>query len=197
MFRYSACLLNKTRTLLLSLQAVLDVSDAPAGLPQHLRQKQWTTSMQRVAFSTDLSSSSIDCFSFSHARAYVMRCLMRRGTAAMPGQQKSHLSAKRACKCLSRCKCEETLSNISFQVCTGPEAIVGSAERARRSRQQAGFRAMSEALEVNSAERHCKENNGHMANGGSHELRRERSSGAPKRASRPERPGPRPERRVR
>ena len=138
-FRCSACLLNKKRTLLLSLQAVLDVPDAHAGLPQHLCQKQWTTSMQRVAFSIDLSPSSIDCFSFSHARAYVMRCLMRRGTAAMPGQQKSHLSAKRACKCLGRCRCEVTLSSISFQVCTGPEAIVGSAERARRSRQQAGL----------------------------------------------------------
>jgi hypothetical protein len=66
--RCSACHLNKTRTLLLSLQVVLKIFDDPAGPPQYVRQEQWTISMQRVAFSVHLSPSSIDCFFFSHAR---------------------------------------------------------------------------------------------------------------------------------
>ena len=66
--RRSACLLNKTRTLQLSLQVVLEVSDNPAGPPQYVHQEQWTISMQRVAVSVHISPSSIDCFLYSHAR---------------------------------------------------------------------------------------------------------------------------------
>ena len=56
---------------------------------------------------------------------------------------------------------------------------------------------MSEAQDWNSAGEHRKENNGHMANGGGQDLRRERSSGAPRRAQKQDRPVPRPQRRVR
>ena len=61
----------------------------------------------------------------------------------------------------------------------------------------AGKRAMSEAQDWNSAGEHRKENNGHMANGGGQDLRRERSSGAPRRAQKQDRPVPRPQRSVR
>ena len=56
---------------------------------------------------------------------------------------------------------------------------------------------MSEAQDLNSAGEHRKENNGHMANGGGQDLRRERSSGAPRRAQKQDRPVPRPQRSVR
>ena len=56
---------------------------------------------------------------------------------------------------------------------------------------------MSEAQDWNSAGEHRKENNGHMANGGGQDLRRERSSGAPRRAQKQDRPVPRPQRSVR
>ena len=60
-----------------------------------------------------------------------------------------------------------------------------------------GARAMSEAQEWSSAGEPRKENNGHMANGGSHDGRRERPPGAPRRAPKQDRPAPRPQRSVR